>query len=408
MSKRNKSRGGGNKGYMGIEKSKTHIHHSNDDKVRRDKSEKGVHVKSPGHLQVQPSKHKPSSVSTALSKHQSSRNQKSSINSIHPSQSHQKSRDNIERPVNFSRSHQSSRNEVKKPEHFSQSHEKKPSNYRSHSNKNDHHRHEDENSETSSESESSEPESESSELEKAVKRRGTRRKTSNVMKLGYVLAFVTVIAPTVLLALIAFEVVHFPRSTRSSVSCSFSSCTPHSLVDGLIIVAISEKSIKYSCLVGRLEQGESTYKCGDNGEWSNQLPPKCIRTGKVTRRVYTGWQSSTTLHSAVKRCIDIGGSLWSKGDWRTSSQIREQFNSLNVTNGRPYWVGVEKTGEPGRASPHDNRYRRISDQSTIFSFYNPTFDNREGMVAIRYNDGSGQLQQRTASDSFPFICEFPN
>ena len=227
MSKRNdRDSLDGGYGYLGIEKS-THVHHSNDDKVRRYKNEKGVHVKSPSHLQVQPSKHKPPSyenssrdtVSTALSKHQSSRNQKSSINSIHPSQSHQKSRDNIERPVNFSRSHQSSRNEVKKPEHFSQSHEKKPSNYRSHSNKNDHHRHEDENSETSSESESSE--SESSELEKAVKRRGTRRKTSNVMKLGYVLAFVTVIAPTVLVALIAFEVVRLPGSTRSSVSRSF-------------------------------------------------------------------------------------------------------------------------------------------------------------------------------------------
>ena len=235
MSKRNDkdSLDGGNKGYLGIEKS-PHAHRSNDDKVGRDKS--GKDVKSPGHLRVQPSKQKPPSyekigrdtVATALSRHQNLRSQKSSTNNIHPAQSQHKSRNDIQRPEHFSQSrndvrepkhfsqgHQNSRSDIRKPEHFSQSHKKSPSNHHLHSKKNDHHRHKSESSEASSESESSE-------LEKAMRgSRGGRRKTSSVMKLGYVLAFIIFIAPTVLVALVAFEAVSLPGSTGSSRgSCS--------------------------------------------------------------------------------------------------------------------------------------------------------------------------------------------
>ena len=59
-------------------------------------------------------------------------------------------------------------------------------------------------------------------------------------------------------------------------------CIPHPLIDGLIIVAISEKTIKYSCQAGKLEQSESTYQCIDTGAWNNTLPPKCIRKDSKT------------------------------------------------------------------------------------------------------------------------------
>jgi len=80
---------------------------------------------------------------------------------------------------------------------------------------------------------------------------------------------------------------------------------------------------------------------------------------------------------------------------------------VSVTNGQFYWVGVEKAGSFGRPSPHDYVFRRISDQGKIFSGFSTFYDTKEGIVAVKYNDGTVSLSQRSASESHRFICEFP-
>ena len=176
--------------------------------------------------------HRKSEMDNKYSEHFSQSHRKSEIDNKHSenfSQSHRKSEMDNKHSEHFSQSHKKSEMDNIYPEHFSQSHKNSEMdnkllghlNYYSHSKMNSHLQHEEKNNSISikkNDSELLESSVSDSESKSSLKKKRSH-KSSKLMKFSYFLGFLTFIAPTTLLGLVAFGVVSLPGVTSPLVCC---------------------------------------------------------------------------------------------------------------------------------------------------------------------------------------------